>query len=1269
MTDDDSKIARFRGVFTANKFEQLLPQHQKIIARVVQEVRTLGGAEAKLEDAIKENPLNRAAPQAAYNASVLGRQPHQAFLIDGPKGAGKSTLLLNLRSALAQIGPRRLCGTLPNTFAVEDLEKTFPGHFKWLADDQGLRVLGQPRRLVHALPVIRPDTMEVSESIIECIFAEMAAQLDEMEQRGRTDGSYGDDWAVAYRQLDPKAEAAKKLKRELHTHVAKGWYFARQLGVEALMNDSMNFDEYISRRSSEAVVSHRRVTRWMEYVNAYLDLFDAEMLAIFLDDTDISSELTSAILHSVRMFFCHPRIVVLMAGNMHIMRQRLLTLAMSDLSHAHASLRSGSSFTAKFWRDFERDNLEEYLSKVLPRNYRHFIKPSSVDAQHLLEKHSFVTYCGDQMACRMAEYLKSRRTTRMRDRQDFQFRSARYEQLLDLARQGNRFHIEAENHIALWLLRNHYADTLAPQTARQLNQFQEMVRRRPKMESEDGAAAGDSKPDTLTSSRRVAVTLFTQSNNYGVIQRQDDFDSDAVHWVNRQRIQTAWRGPRWIKINELEIPYGTPSYEFILYRLDLEIAKPTTFRQNPNISTTMLPEPSAQKIWAPELWQTASRDAQRAYLGLDDGSHLEQFVEMSNHELRLRQELHGLARAFASPIIPANCIYFKDLRTFPDLAWAWNEKDPDYLRFFDQFAVRNIDNSFRLDRYDPRNNYFRNVVLVFASYPLLQPIPSEEFVTGSWPLHELELTDFGQLFEASDTAGPQGIGADPFGNLRWICVRLSTLYRKALLGDERPIPFPNANVIRRINWVEFVKGAKRADDRPPSGCDPDPARAQALISSVVPRYHRILNDVRRSYHAMRILEQDINNYAYLAHSSGADANTEFHRRQHVSWPPPFVHTRNDRYTLISLDKFRATIGLPSIRKTKDSTPQQPVTISIEDKRYWTPISGAEEKASDDEPKKRPRLKRPFAVSLAERTTHETDSWMLWIGRFSADGNVPGEGDPTNWSWRFSFERPQTHARLGGEHLFGKRTWRLSAADPDRGVPPPSAKFWELVASLPGVAALDGESEDSLHELGKHLLNTKDTSHAERSRMLRSIFLYLWSISPCLSSLIHLEIMGRHYWWQEWLEDKRQKLQTPDGANVEQTVSDFAEIADRLDDWEVSIAYALLATILLATSLEKNLHEDFKALNEQTETDALAARFAPLPDASITTLGLRLYAIDDGLDLGTAFKEARKFSGVFGDALLRLQLAHHYVNELRASFGKVYRQRHGSREHGPDEAAR
>ncbi|MEM8971886.1 MAG: hypothetical protein AAGD43_07495 [Pseudomonadota bacterium] len=1250
------------GVFTAKIFYELLPQHQKIMLRVVSKIVDLGREERQTESAYGVNG------EADYVRDIAGRQPHLTFLIDGPKGSGKTTLLVNLKSVLECLGPHNQTKDIPNKALADGVLEQFENaaEFSDVPDELSTwNVHEHPRKLVHALPVIRPDAMETSETIIESVFAEMTAQIESKRKVARQSESFTvwseQDWHKGEPPELKVSQKAEELKDDLHRNVAKGWYFARRMGVEALMNDSLDFDEYISRRAAEAAVSHRRIAHWSKFVTNYLSFFEAQFLGIFIDDTDVSAELTADLVHSIRMFFSHPRIVIVMAGNLHTMRQRLLARAMTVQSEALRGLRDTSSFTAKFWRDFERDNLEEYLSKVLPRPYRHFISSSTGDTQHLLANDkTFADFCTEEMEKRIEDYLKDRQTTRMRNQSDAQVRSARYEQLLGVARQPN-FQVESENFISLWLLRNHYAEALTPPTARHMNQFRAMVER----------------PTSGTDwqrSRRVIVALFTQPNNSAIVQRQTDYEADAAAWINQQRVSSCWRGARWIKINELKIPAGTPAYDQMLFRLDLELAKPASSRLDINIPFGLLPEPAGRKVWAPEIWETDSRDDLRSYLNLLDqpGEPTWQFVELPNHEVRLRQDLQGIGRTLSSPVIPANCLYFKDLRSIPDVAWIWDEEtDDDYRRRFGQFPVRNIDNLFRLDRYDPRNHYFREIVLVFASFPLSQPVPTSEFIDDSQPLHVLELKQLRFNGDASDkqttsTSGrSNNQGAEQrdtrilqFEQLIEISNILAERYKVIFIGNDKPLLSISRKDVSRLKASQLksekpIKGAMKTW----SNDLPDPAN---IISKLIPRYHRILNDVRRSNHALRILEQDLNNYAHIGKvlpdkSKGADGSSYYSKSR--NWPSPFNHSRNDRYALMSLDKFRSVMGLPSIRRSYDlaeGTLKKDIKYhpGPTDLRYWVPISARDGK--------RDNLEQPFSRCISEalfperdyaedQVTLQSDNRLpanrrggLFLGKLCPNVNERSNKRRSSletWTWRFTLVRPDPEEApqkdLNPEEqklyellkaLFAERDWsavREDGTSLECGTDNENERKSFAQVLCKSVIYPDDNEWETMDEILKgHLIDSKRLEDSDRSRALRSILLFLWGTAPCLPSIIHLEIMGRYYRWarhygrckselesisnairaanQQGANNRERRLRRREARLLARLRPEFEicvhEISEHLDDWEITLAYSISSVVALATSLEYNLKQDLSNFDAPVNSTASGASQADDEDS-------------------------------------------------------------------------
>src|SRR5262249_52143849 len=150
---------------------------------------------------------------------------------------------------------------------------------------------------------------------------------------------------------DDRVKNIRALQRRLREEVAEGWYFARRFGHEAIIRDSIDYQSLVEKYDDEARKSARRIQSWRRFIDDYLDFRKAATLVVLLDDSDVEPELAQDILHSIRMFLNHPRVVIVLAGNIRAMRNSLLHVAMRRLSQStHALLVQSKSRTAQDWR-------------------------------------------------------------------------------------------------------------------------------------------------------------------------------------------------------------------------------------------------------------------------------------------------------------------------------------------------------------------------------------------------------------------------------------------------------------------------------------------------------------------------------------------------------------------------------------------------------------------------------------------------------------------------------------------------------------------------------------------------------------------------------------------------------------------------------------------------------------------------------------------------------------------------------------------------------
>lgn len=1172
--------SRRYGVTENHHLKDMLPRHRDILRRTVLSIYQIGETEAARENNVRFGENARAA-EAKYLADIHRREPAFTFLIDGPRGSGKTSITLTIRHFAELLGARGVKKLHDfDEETLTDISKIFDTE-KDIKPLQPLVVSMRPRRVVHALPLVRPDNMETTETVMEGVFAEMALRLVAVESNETLP--------------EERRRAAETLRHKLHSEVAKGWYFSRQLGVEALLNDSLNFHEYIERRSNESAASHSRIKGWRDFVVEYLDFFNAQLLGVFIDDTDISNAITVDVLHCIRMFFCHPRIVAVIAGNLHTMRQRLLMSAMEKVAKASMALRGPNSFTASFWRNFERENVEEYLEKVFPRPTRHFIRIGGREVRGLLNEKVFSQFCAEQMQRRLEGFLRCRADTRKSTHDELPKSNV-------VMTMNDRAANEIENYLALWLLKNHYCKALTPKSARHLNQFRDMVAR-------DGlAGAGNSHSNGAE--RRVVVALFTEPQNFHVVQRFTDRDWSVMEWLSRQTVSSAWRGARKMQINELILTSDLPAYDYLLFRIDLEFAMPSSPGRSADFPGDLLPRPAGRNIWVPEVWETRSWKKQSEFISKVGAIRLQDGV------LRLQQEGSGLTRSLSSPVIPANCLYFKDFRGLPEVLWAPDRNEPHETLRWGILPVQNIETLFRLDRYDFRNAYFRDVIMMFGSFPLLPPIPAKEFTQEEFDLLACERIALDKQEDtkapppADDTGEKQAearisafrtvfANSPFFKDMREL---LAEKYRAAVLDAHN-----KSGAATKLDSAGFSVHvlAQKLRDKHKDEHRATPEfrvyqQALAIFSSnVIPRYHCILNDVRRAYAALRIFEHDLIDYEN-ARGSGKKSR-------------PFIHNRNDRLRLVGLNKLRAVLGLKLVVENLNVKHDPAHAFQDRDWRYY--YVAAKPKREDGPPWS------DVIVACADKTP---------------DG----------------FVRERTEIKFGNQRL------ELPAWDTDND---DERDFLSWIdKQFRNTIPNDMEREEKIAGLLSSILDTRVTKsepHAPRAHLMRSVLLFLWGIGPCLSSLIHLEIVGALYKWR--CEESEHS-----GESADETGIKCADrMLQRVEHWGTTINYAIAFVILFACSMEQNLSRQLdlvpqtdKPEEQNANASPLAGElFSPFPDFSISSLGLRLFRNETRAP-SDPFNLQHGFDGVVGDTLLRLLLALGYLRDLKEWIAELRKER-------------
>ena len=369
-------------------YGRLTQEQKKTVWRILLRVYEISEAEAQLRLSTKSSKDD------LYTREQYNRRPQHVFLIDGARGSGKTTLMLTIRRHLGYLGrPSRLAASeneKPRKF-IKELKADNNSDYQLLEN-----VLGQPfdfdnlftcdhegpsgKRFSTActLNALFPSDLESSQPLMEGVFAHMAekisAKLKEIEKTDCPD--------------EKQRKRLEELRKKLQVEVVSGWYLSRAEGQEALLRDSLNFNEYMEKRGDRSGQSFKRVSGWRDFVNKFLDELSYQTLAVFIDDTDVKPEATADMLNTIRVFLDHPRIVTVLAGNVRTMRNSLVHTELRQLTSSIHSLSRPDDPDADDWRRSTRQHVEEYLDKVLPRYNRYFlrIKPEPLEKRHQEKK-------------------------------------------------------------------------------------------------------------------------------------------------------------------------------------------------------------------------------------------------------------------------------------------------------------------------------------------------------------------------------------------------------------------------------------------------------------------------------------------------------------------------------------------------------------------------------------------------------------------------------------------------------------------------------------------------------------------------------------------------------------------------------------------------------------------------------------------------------------------------------------------------------------------
>lgn len=605
--------------FFADEFDDLFRSQHTALLRILVGVQQVASRETARSLLFRD--------RETYWADQWRRRPHNVFFIDGARGSGKTYLLLTAQHFVGLLG-RSTSAPLDADQDVDRVQRSraclveaMPGFAERnLTPFELPKGLDGPRfeRSALTLPVVFPADLEGGASSMEAIFA----GLNEILKRTK---------ASAAPAGGQRAEMLSALEADLQQAISRRWMFSRNLGVEAILNDSVDFHDFVRKRSEEAWDANLRIDEWRRFINRFLDAFGAAVLVVLLDDTDVLPELTADILHTIRMFLSHPRIVTILAGNSKSMRQNLLYNSMRRLARPMQALNRDNHPTGSSWRRVEREEIEQYLEKVLPRWGRVYLRPlaqsrasktegdvhspSHSDFKRILGE-DFDEFCRHMLEAQRVDFLTAKGKLALRYEVSGHDRTEKEE------------HATLEQFIAWWRLRHVYGAALTPRSARQIVTFYKYYK--------------EASAKHLSSAKRLAVALFESPENYALAQRFSDADRSVLEWLRHQEIASRWVGRRAFEINGHKLFEGAYSYDYLCYRLDIGIALPLRVNEDALIPIDLLPRP----LGVPFVG---------AFFQMGFGNRA------SNR--------FGAAKSMRHAAIPGNCIYMSDLRSLPDTAF------------------------------------------------------------------------------------------------------------------------------------------------------------------------------------------------------------------------------------------------------------------------------------------------------------------------------------------------------------------------------------------------------------------------------------------------------------------------------------------------------------------------------------------------------------------------------------------------------------------------
>jgi hypothetical protein len=1001
----------------------------------------------------------------AYERHQYLRRPSQTYFVDGPRGSGKTSLIITLKDLLQYLGTGRPFPKKPEKYEynpggiLHTIQDNLQAAGRRIGEPAGRRpqlprlmardldlfsehnVGGVRRRTAICLPVVHPADLESGQAVMEGLFALMGNEIEK-------------EISIRKAQHDRQQEIDTliDLKTELSEGVAKGWYLSRQAGTDAILRDSLNYKDYLLQIGEASGASHSRVRLWREYVNKFLDHLRVQVLVIFLDDADNRPEVTLDILHTIRIFLDHPRIMSVIAGNLRSVRQTLIIDQLRQISSAMTTLRRASATAEQQWRHLVRRNIEEFLEKVLPRANRFFLAldetklpenfaadggavtgnvargPSTDDYKRILGS-TLDTHCVNTLDLHAGRFLAARKEAHLRFLTG-QDEIGSDEQRLDL-----------ENYMSWWLFRFWYKDALKPKSIRQL-----LALRAYTLTNPWSPGISDRLPEYHR--KRLPVLLFEAPENYRLIHRFGDHDRSVLRWLNTQDVTSQWQGARYIEINNVKLHSDCYSYQFLLYRVDLGIGLPVKERAVDQVPRGMLPLPSGPNL-----------------------------IDRQPFFGRIRPNtLMGIARQIRHSAIPANCYYFSGLQSLIDLSW----ETPGSAANGDAFS------GHRLILEWPAFFHFED-----ADKPKEESHPPSPSQTESWVRSYLSnvVIPFGCI-QAGSYIKERRIGWERPGTIE-DGVENTLLSAELASGffqdDARLIE----SSIRSLDYYDLVRKAGRSPGV--SGLEAlnknwmDFVQDSLLTPSAtkqsykhIQSYQWILNDIRRAYHAGRIFLSEIDGPA--ASLNNLEDTLDRRSYQHSRSRYPFPRSR--RYVVFSRQTLKRWLGQGRyLQLMQDLIKDWQESIGAETATAWL-RSRIAFLDSNTGRANRPERFRNFPGLLP-------DYFRAELAALLKDHDKAGK----------------EYQHIAGESPLNESEVELllSARRPSDDI----AKPWVLLLDPAMRRPRMQEGRDSLTQEEERLAQLA-TAEEMKSYIARSYFAFVNALAPALPAAMHLEVAASLY---------------------------------------------------------------------------------------------------------------------------------------------------------------